>query len=336
MAVAPTWPMHMRLFVRLQAARPRIPHLPWGRCALQLLIIVMALGVRSYRLGFPLLSNDESFSWRMTQYGTLEVLRRMPGDAHPPLYYLLLQSWAAVWGTSPAALRSFSVGLGMLCVPLSYAVCLEGARLVPEKMPISAARGGALFSAWLVAVHAVQLGPSRTARMYSLGVLLAGLTAWLLLRALRSQGRSEVWWAVYGVAVAAFCYTHYYAFFTVFAQALFVLGHLLSRAQRAGLRQVLCSAAGFLFAGTLALILYSPWVPVLVSQLQQVREGFWIPAVSAKEARWVFFWWGTGLEYESALEGLWLVFVIALAVWTVWRAKLAGWFFYSKRWCPGS
>ena len=60
--------------------------------------------------------------------------------------------------------------------------------------------------------------------MYAMGVFLAGLTGWLLLRALRRRERQELSWAAYGVAVAAFCYTHYFAFFTVCAQALFAAG----------------------------------------------------------------------------------------------------------------
>ena len=45
----------------------------------------------------------------------------------------------------------------------------------------------------------------------------------LTVRALRGVTRERRWWIAYGVAVAAFCATHYYALFTVAAQAVFVM-----------------------------------------------------------------------------------------------------------------
>ena len=101
------------------------------------------------------------------------------------------------------------------CVWLAASPILDGQR--------AAAGGGALFSALLMAVHPSQVNYSRVERMYSLGVLLAGLSAWLLLRALRASRRQRCWWAAYGVAVAALCYTHTYALLTVFAQATVIV-----------------------------------------------------------------------------------------------------------------
>lgn len=176
-----------------------------------LLILVLGTVLRSYHLGFSRLETDESFSWRLTQYSSEELIRRTVADVHPPLYYLLLQAWTAGLGSSPAALRGFSVLFGVLCIPMMYLVCLEsftGASKPPETSS-RMSHLGALFSAFLVAVHVTQVVPGRTARMYSLGVFLAGLTGWLLLRALRATRRQAWWWTGYGVAVAAFCYTHY-------------------------------------------------------------------------------------------------------------------------------
>jgi len=300
----------------------------WRWIVALVVIAGVALIVRCYRLGLPGLTNDEAFSWRMTLYEGQGLLGRIRSDVHPPLYYLLLKTWVNVWGTSPVSLRSLSVALGLLCVPLLHALCVEGARLAKPEISPARAHGGALFSAFLLAIHGAQFSPSRTARMYSLGVFLAGLTAWLLLRALQARGRSEVWWCGYTVAVAGFCYTHYYAFFTICAQALFMFAYLIRGALKSGIRKTAPSATGFILATMLALLLYSPWVPVLMYQIEQVRTGFWIPAVSASEATHVFIWWGTGLKDQSALDsGLWLTLVIALTSWTVWRAKQAGWFF---------
>ncbi len=68
----------------------------------------------------------------------------------------------------------------VLTVPLSYSTCIEALKLGrarQETVPWSW-RGGALMSAFLVAVHASQVVQGRTARMYAQGILLAALTSW--------------------------------------------------------------------------------------------------------------------------------------------------------------
>src|SRR5205807_2526882 len=106
--------------------------------------------LRYYHLEFPILTNDESFSWRLTQYPPAEVIQRTGADVHPPLYYLLLQGWVTIWGDSPAALRGLSVLFGVLAVFMVYLLSLETARELAK--PATIAIAASLFSAFLVAV----------------------------------------------------------------------------------------------------------------------------------------------------------------------------------------
>jgi len=308
----------------------------YGRAVLQNGLVLLsfvaaiAVGVRCYRLGGPELTRDESFSWRLTQYPAAEVIQRTASDVHPPLYYLALQTWDRVWSDSPAAIRAFSVLCGFLSIPVFYALCQEACTDRGSKSPPGrdGAQGGALLGASVMAIHLAQVMPSRTARMYSLGVLLAGFTAWLLLRAMRAQANREVWWSAYGVAAATFCYVHNYALFTICAQGVFVLGDLLMCARRDSFRNALPSVFGFAFAAILALLLYSPWLPVLNEQLHTVREGYWIPAVTRQDAERVLFTWLAGMEYLQELEAaLWLAPLAALALWRVIRGDRAAYFF---------
>jgi mannosyltransferase len=282
-----------------------------------LLLAALALAVRAYRLGLPDLSGDESFSCRLASHPAADLVRGTAADVHPPLYYLVLRAWAALGWHSPAWLRGLSVFWGVLTVPLLYLLCLEACTGAGGRRPSPAARGGAVFAAALLAVHLAQVTPSRTARMYSQGVFLAVFSAWLLLRALRCRHSGELWWSAYGLSVAAFCYTHYYAFFTVFAQALFVAGHLLVRACRHGWRTTWPPAAGFLFAAALAFILYTPWLPILSAQVRAVRGHYWIPAPTLQSVEAAFFSWAAGAEWAGKLEARFLL--LLLVGLTAWR-----------------
>jgi hypothetical protein len=164
--------------------------------------------------------------------------------------------------------------------------------------------------------------------MYSLGVLLACLTSWLLLRALRAERCRELWWSAYALAVTAFCYTHYYAFFTILAQTMFVVGDLLVRGRRLGFRTVASPAAGFIYAGSVSLVLYSPWLPILRDQVQAVHQSYWIRSVTPLEIGKVLISWGTGAAYPGILEArLWLLLLLGCVAWLILRADRAGWLF---------
>src|SRR6185295_20406591 len=170
------------------------------------LAFVVAGAVRLDRLSLAELTTDEAFSWRMTTHAPADIVARTATDVHPPLYYLVLDGWTALVGDSPAALRGLSVLFGLAAVGLAYLLYVE----VDRYAGASRGRAGGLAAALLVALHADQVEHSRHVRMYGLGVMLAALTAWLLLRALRSERRASLWWTAYAIAAAALCYTHYY------------------------------------------------------------------------------------------------------------------------------
>lgn len=294
------------------------------------LFLVVACCLRCDRLSLPPLSSDESFSWRLTTYSVRDLLSHMPGDAHPPLYYLVLKGWTILFGDSPFALRGLSVLFALASILILYALCREAAaRFASSESSSFTSRSGALFAALLLTIHLARVDePSRNARMYSQGIFLAGLTAWLLLQALRCPRGCLGWWLGYGLAVAAFCYTHYYAFFTIAAQTLFVAGDLAVRAWKNSASVVRASLSGFLFAGTLAFLLYVPWFPVWWKQTHDVWQSFWITPVTLEPTKGVFFSWSTGLTSGDANDiRLWSLFVLAWIVWMVARADRGGLFF---------
>lgn len=302
---------------------------PIGTAGLLFSILLLACLLRCDRLPLAPLSRDESFSWRLTTYSTDELLRHAAGDAHPPLYYLVLKGWIALFGDSLFALRGLSVLFALASIVVLFALCREASARFPCA-PDSPLTGipAALFGTSMLALHLVADNePSRTARMYSQGVFLAGLTAWLLLRALRCSRGCLGWWLSYGLAVAAFCYTHYYALFTIAAQTLFVAGDLMVRARKSSAASIRASLSGFLLAGALAVVLYIPWLPVGWKQTHDVWQGFWIPPVTVEHAKDVFFRWSSGLPYSHPLEfRWWTLFLLTCIVWMAAKADRGGLF----------
>lgn len=312
-----------------------------ARCLALGLVAVLALGLalRAYRISYPFVFSDEAFSWRVADCPLPDLLRRAAGDTHPPLHYLLLHGWMAAWGDSPAALRGLSVLCGVLAIGASYLVVVEAC--AGPRAATWQERGGGLLAAALMAVHWGQILPARTARMYSLGVLLALVSAWLLLRALRAVRFAPAWWTLYGVAVAAFCYAHNFAFFTVAGQTAFVLADVarqwfasreLSSPEDAAARErATRSACGFLRAGLVAFALYSPWLPVFQAQLKRVQQSFWVDAPTLRYLTQVLLAWLTGLEVDQSYNlWQWGSLAAVVAWWVFWRIDRARWFFLAQ------
>jgi hypothetical protein len=323
--------------------------------------ITLAGAVRFWGLSDFALTNDEAYSWRITQYPAAELVQRSRYDANPPLYYLVLQAWEGVCGTSPLALRGLSALLTIACLPLSYLTCVSvlklgrcgalaepgrqvnvqachdsapgRAGLLPDSRHVWA-QAGALFAVFILAVHASQVVPGRTARMYGLGVLLACLTSWLLLKSLQTSVRQLEWSTAYGVAAAAFVLTHNYAFFSLAAQGLFVAVYLFCKL-RSCKSELRSRAEWALFAAILASVLYAPWVPSLLGQIGDVRASFWIPDVTTEDLGRLFWPWCSGLQNPVAWEKTaWFLVLLLCLAWTILSRDLAGFFFLAQATMP--
>ncbi|HYU40584.1 MAG TPA: glycosyltransferase family 39 protein, partial [Vicinamibacteria bacterium] len=235
-----------------------------------------------------------------------------------PLYYLALQGWLALVGDGPAALRALSVLVGLLVVPLAFALVREAERLDADDRGPAAA----LLAASMIAIHATQVLQSRNARMYALGTVLATGSAWLVLRAHRATARRWAWWTLWGLVAAAAVGTHYYLAFTVATQAIWAIGVAPTRRRLQDL----------LRASLVALATFAPWAPVLWRQARQVQAAYWIPPVGLWAlvdgvARWA-------LGIDAGRAATLAAILVAASLVAAARAGRAGRFFAAQAAAP--
>lgn len=175
-------------------------------------------------------------------------------DTNPPLYYLLLNGWTRLLGTSDAALHFNSVFWALLALPL---IALLGREL-------GGARAG-WTAAILFAFSPVSLFYSIEGRMYSLLWLLAAALALASLR-LRREGLRPMGAAAWILAATGGLLTHYFFVF-VFAGMLFWLACAPGRVGRA--------PWALLAAVTVALV--APWYVEVPASLVRWRvTGHWL------------------------------------------------------------
>ncbi len=135
------------------------------------LIILVGLILRLINLNQSLWLDEAITALAVKNYSLVGLITKfVPGDFHPPLYYLLLKFWSSLLGFSEVSLRSLSVAFGILTVPVVY---LIGKRIADH-------RAGLLASLFL-AVNPLAIYYSQEARMYTLTMFLLTLTVYFFI-----------------------------------------------------------------------------------------------------------------------------------------------------------
>ncbi len=184
-------------------------------------------------------------------------------DPHPPLYLWVVFFVMRVFSGGLAAVRAFSLLMGLLSVYLAYLLAKE---LFDERAGI--------FAALFVSVSALAVRYSQEARSYSL-VLALGLLAWLFLARFEKRGRppDALFFAVFNCLGI---YAHY--FFGFISCGFFLYFTLIHRKNSRLLD-------GFYAAFLLSLLGLLPWVSVMLGRGYRFDLVEWIfayPGISDK------------------------------------------------------
>jgi uncharacterized membrane protein len=188
--------------------------------ALLVIVLIGAL-LRVYHLGTQGLWGDEIVSVWEAKMSLSQIVPVVTGaERSPPLYFLILHFWIALFGTSEVAVRLLSVLFGVLAIPIIY---LLGRLLFKEEV--------GLLAALILAFSTLNVQYSQEARMYSLMVLLALLSMYFFTHFL--QRRTVPILVGYIVCTTLLLYTHEYGVFVVIAQNIYLLTLLLLSHERA-------------------------------------------------------------------------------------------------------
>lgn len=218
-------------------------------------ILLLAAGLRIYHINLQSLWIDEGFTWNLTQYHDPLLILRL--DVHPPLYFMLMDLWVQITGTSVVAMRMFSVLPGLLSVAVVYQLAreIERQRGADRQTIIP------LLAALLLALADPEITLAQEVRSYTWHVLFASLSMWGYLRWLRTARRADL--AGWALATIALIYTFYLGAFIGIAQGIYSL--LFVR------RGKLVTALAILFACALSLL---PWIVLTAGeQAQNVSRG---------------------------------------------------------------
>jgi hypothetical protein len=230
------------------ALRARAGGLPaWVAVAAGLAgLFAISLWLRTTSLGAPFWI-DEGLSVGIASHGFLDIPGVLRLDGSPPLYYLQLHVWMAVFGDGQTTTHLLSLGWALLAIPLAWwgAGSLFGAR-------------AGWFAAALAAVNPFLTYYAQETRMYAMVAALSFVVAATLVHAFVLRRRPFVW--AFAAALTALIYTHNWGLFLGVGTVAALVPCWLAAADRRGLLRDALLAYG------IAGLLYLPWVPSLLFQ----------------------------------------------------------------------
>src|SRR3972149_5511149 len=147
-------------------------------------VLLVGAGVRFWGLGTKSLWFDETYSVFIARQALVDIPRMLQTyDTHPPLHYVLLHVWMALFGSGEASIRIPSVLASVGAILLTFFL---GRRLAGDRV--------GLLAAALLAVSPFQVTSAQEARMYPF-LTLFGLGASYALWLALEEGRRRHWTA---------------------------------------------------------------------------------------------------------------------------------------------
>ncbi len=258
--------------------------------ALVLVILVSVLA----RLHSPsVLWLDEALSVEISRKAVPQLFDALRRDGSPPLYYLVLHVWMAMFGETATATRALSTVFSLAALPVMFAT---GRRLGGTRVA-----WGALL---LLATNPFAVRYATETRMYALLQLLSLLGVLAVLRALERPTYPRL--LVVSVLSGSLALTHYWALFLLATAGLVLAALALRDLARPAPRRVLVA----LVAGG---ILFAPWIPNFLFQVGHTGTP-WAPTPTLSDLYRTLTVWSGDNSPWAVLLTLLVVGLLVLAV----------------------
>ncbi len=197
---------------------------------------------------------DEAFSYLMANQPIHLLFWSTAQDANPPLYYLLLKLWMALFGTSEVSLRSLSFVFFWATLYVAFIIMRDIFKLGTKK---------SLLYLLFFMINPLLNYYAFEARMYSMMAFIATLLFYFLMKKK---------YKLYAYTALVALYTHYFLLGVILFQVAFIV-ITTHKAERNRFLLPLAKAA----------LWFIPWIVILLFARPPVGESFWVPTSSLKD-----------------------------------------------------
>ncbi|MDO4978872.1 MAG: glycosyltransferase family 39 protein [Candidatus Saccharibacteria bacterium] len=209
---------------------------------------------------------DEAFSHYLVRGSYGEIVGMTAMDVHPPLFYFALKIWSLIFGTGVPAMRFMSIFFGLIAIIFAF-------QLLKRHFSLKTSTIATAF----MALSPMFVRYGQEMRMYTMVFAIVMVATYILDIAIArvDNKKSAKWlWVVYAILLAAGMYTHYFCALAWIAHVVFILYHFKG-VKNIWKNKSLRISLILTYVG--AVIMYAPWLPIVLKQSGDVQGGFWIP-----------------------------------------------------------
>ena len=224
-------------------------------------LVVVAVTIYLFHLNYirifeENLWGDEAFTANTIGMNIPDLIQKTALDVHPPLYYLVLKFFCAIFGHSATIMHTFS--LIPLVIMLVFALTIGWKEF---------GYGYAILSIVFLTIADCSVRFNVEVRMYTLAAMLVFFSYIMLYRILVFDGKLRDYMAFFVFSIAA-AYTHYYALIAVTFYYIFLLAIAIFKNRE----QLKC----IIMICILAIISYLPWLGILIQSFKSRINNYWI------------------------------------------------------------
>ena len=253
-------------------------------------------------LNYLIIHKDEFFTMAVIKFPISDLIQITINDVHPPLYYLILKVITKILTSLHISYNTLFVFKLTSIVPYGLILLFSALKLEKEYGWLTVG----IFTLTLACLSEFFMH-FIIARMYSFSLLFLLISFYYYRNILNTSDRKS--WILFTIFSVLAAYTHYFAAISAFALYLMLLIFILKNKD---IRKV--EFKKFALSVIAAVLLYSPWIISLASQVTRVHKHFWIPDLTLGDFIKCLCYFATsnkfiGIEIMAILS---LIFFIAV------------------------
>ena len=260
------------------------------------ILFLISIGILIYMFFSPLsqiiIHTDEYFTIGTIRLSFLDSMAITANDVHPPMYYIILKIITKILSTFGLKYDLFYTLKVTSILPYLFILIISALKLKKE------------YSWLTIGLFTFALGTMcdffihfLTIRMYGWGLLFLFLSFIFYKDLIRKFDKRS--WAGLTIFTLLGAYTQYFFSIPGIILYLILLGYIL-KTNKKQLKNWIISVASMI-------ILYLPWAPTMIAQVNKVHENFWIEPINSNTII-------NALSYYSVFKPSFEIEIISIAV----------------------
>ncbi|WP_305557086.1 hypothetical protein [Methanobrevibacter sp. V74] len=295
------------------------------------LISLIILSFMVYLIKHPFVMYDEYFTLGLVNTSIFQLISITSSDVHPPLYYIILKFSIKIVSLLQIPLKSIFVSKFVSVIPYFILLIISGTKIREDYDWFTA--GIFIFVIGVMSDFFINY---MIMRMYSWALLFFVLSFIYLKDVMLKSNKKS--WVLLTLFTILGAYTHYFValsssiiYFLLLVYILFIkddeinkdnggidikgkINNIVPKLRENEFKKWIISVIALI-------ILYIPWIPILLQQMINVNDSFWIKPIGVDETINFFIFAITNSYSDNGLAIFCLIIILSLVIFQYKKNK---------------